>query len=202
MTTTNTYNPLLSALRELTTPEAFRWYGTQAKATAALAQTITHYSVTTAQRLLSDSNPVALAAVAEPESAESLCEAIAPAIEPEPELDDGECDCIANDEPESAMLTLQESASTEPQQARATHQEYTLSDAEAIAPEPDFGEAIACDGETELAVGAVPLDDNDDDDDTELRYWAELELPSILDEEYSHLEDDTDNSAAGAEAED
>jgi hypothetical protein len=149
MTTTNTYNPIFCAFRELTTPEAFRWYGTQAKATATLAQTIAHHSVTTAQRLLSDSNPMA----------------IAPAV-------------------------------AEPENAIAQHQKYAQ--AEAIAPEPDFGEVIADDGDAALAVGAVPLDD----DDTELRYWAELELPSILDEEYSYLEDDADNSAAGAEAED
>jgi hypothetical protein len=143
MTTTNTYNPIFRAFRELTTPEAFRWYGTQAKTTATLAQTIAHYSFTTAQRLLSDSKPMA----------------IAPAV-------------------------------AEPENAKAQHQEYAQ--AEAIAPEHD-------DGEAELSVGAVPLDD---DDDTELRYWAELELPSILVEEYPPMEDDADNSAAGAEAED
>jgi hypothetical protein len=114
MTTTNTYNPLLSAFRILTTPQAFRWYGTQAKATATLA----------------------------------------PAI-------------------------------AEPENAKAPHQEYAQ--AEAIVLEPDFGEA-------ELSVDAVPLDD---DDDTELRYWAELELPSILVEEYPPMEDDADNSTAG-----
>jgi hypothetical protein len=150
MTTTQNYNPLLSAFRELTTPEAFRWYGTQAKATATLAQTIAHYSFTTAQRLLSDSKPMAIA-----------------------------------------------SAIAEPENAKAQHQEYAQ--AEAIAPERDFGEAIADDGEAALSVGAVPLDD---DDDTELRYWAELELPSILVEEYPPMEDDADNSTAGAEVED
>ncbi len=161
MTTTNTYNPIFRAFRELTTPQAFRWYGAQAKATATLAQTIAFRSFTTAQRLLSDHKPIAIAsAVAEPENAESLC-----------------------------VTALQELAIAEQQEH---------AQAKAIAPEPDFGEAIADDGEAALAVSAVPLDD---DDDTELRYWAELELPSILDEEYSHLEDDADNSAAGAEAE-
>jgi hypothetical protein len=178
------------------------------KTTAALAQTIAHYSITTAQRLLSNSHRFAIApAVAEPENAiastinpavlenaiaPSEAQTIAPTIAPEPELDDSESDHIAIDEPEQAMLTLQESASTEPQQAIA------LSEAEAIEPEPNFGEAIADDGDAALSVGTVPLDD----DDTELRYWAELELPSILDEEYSHLVVNTDDSAAGAEAED
>jgi hypothetical protein len=156
MTTTHTSrNPwakaILSFIAELTTPESQKWHLQQLQTTATLAQTIAHYSFTTAQRLLSDRNSVALAAIAEPES------------------------------------------------AIAQQQEYAQAQAEAIAPEPDFGEAITNDGKAALAVSAVPLDD---DDDTELRYWAELELPSILDEEYSHLVDDADNSAAGAEAED
>jgi hypothetical protein len=87
MTTTNTYNPIFRAFHELTTPEAFRWYGTQAKATATLAQTIAHYSFTTAQRLLSDRNPMAIApAVAELENAiaphQEYAQAIAIAPEP------------------------------------------------------------------------------------------------------------------------
>jgi hypothetical protein len=95
----------------------------------------------------------------EPEQADTGYEAIAPAeaqtiapaIEPEPELDDGESDRIAIDESEQAMLTLQESAFTEPQQAKAPHQEYALSEAEL------FG------------VEDAPLDD---EDPTERRYWS------------------------------
>jgi hypothetical protein len=52
MTTNTTYNPLLSALRELTTPEAFRWYSTQAKAKAALAQMIALRGITLVKHLL------------------------------------------------------------------------------------------------------------------------------------------------------
>jgi hypothetical protein len=52
MTTNATYNPILSALRELTTQEAFRWYSTQAKATAALAHTIALRSIAIVQPLL------------------------------------------------------------------------------------------------------------------------------------------------------
>ena len=207
MTTTQNYNPLLSALRELTSAQAFRWYGTQAKTTATLAQTIAFRSFTTAQRLLSDSNPVAIApAVVEPENAKAPHQEYAQAeateaqdlpvpdgweaieaddtMQAQLELDDSASDCLAIDEPEQAI------ASTELQQAIAPHQEYAKD--KTIALEPDFDNAIAGDSE------AVPLDD----EDTELRYWAELELPSILDEDYSYLENDTDNSAAGAEAED
>jgi hypothetical protein len=104
MTTSKHYNPLFSALRELTTPEAQRWYRAQAKTTATLAQTIAHYSFTTAQRLLSDSFAQRLRhrfafapAIAEQEYAQT----ITPAVQ-----DDS--DAVAR--LENAMLTLPESA--------------------------------------------------------------------------------------------
>jgi len=52
MTTNPTYNPLRLALAQLTTPEARHWYSTQAKATAALAQTIALRSIAIVQPLL------------------------------------------------------------------------------------------------------------------------------------------------------
>jgi hypothetical protein len=97
MTTTNTYNPIFRAFRELTSAQAFRWYLQQLQTTATLAQTIAHYSFTTAQRLLSDRKPVALAAIAEPE----LAQTIAPVVQD---------DSAAVAGLENAMLTLPESA--------------------------------------------------------------------------------------------
>lgn len=233
MTTTNTYNPIFRAFRELTTPQAFRWYGTQAKATATLAKAIAHYSFTNAQRLLSDSKPAAIApAIAESENAptrqddsdavvglenamltlqESASQQeYAPVIDepenamltlqesalqqdilaevaevrdlpvpdgweaieaedlmqvqPEPALDNSENDCISIDEPEQAITTHQEYASAELQQ------EYARS--ETIAPDPDLGDAIAGDGETEAAFSWVDDAQLDNEDDTELRPWA------------------------------
>jgi hypothetical protein len=111
MTTTQNYNPLLSALRELTTPEAFRWYGTQAKATATLAQTIALKGFTTAKHWFSPSPSAIASAVAEPENAiampsaiaptETIAQTIAPVVQ-----DDG--DAVVG--LENAMLTLPESA--------------------------------------------------------------------------------------------
>jgi hypothetical protein len=174
MTTTNKYNPLLSAFRELTNPEAFRWYLAQAQATATLASTIARYSFTTAQRLLSDSSSIALApAVAEPEKAiastialavqddavagienaiaPSEAETVAPTIEPE--LNDSESDRISIDELRQVI---------------ALPQEYAQ--AEAKAPEADCGEATAADDAADLAwFDAVSLDV---EDDTELRPWT------------------------------
>jgi hypothetical protein len=184
MTTTNTYNPLLSAFRELTTPQAFRWYRTQSKTIASGAKTIALRGFTTAQRLLSDSKPAAIAPHQEyaPAIAETIALAVqgdsgavagqehalseAEAIASEPELDDSESnadapsDCIAFDEPE------QEYASTEPQQA--------ITQAEAIEPEPDFGDAIADDGEAGAALAWVD-EALVDEDDTELRWTGEEE---------------------------
>jgi hypothetical protein len=104
MTTTNTYNPIFRAFRELTTPEAFRWYGTQAKTTATLAKTIAFRSITTAQRLLSDSfaqrfrHRFAIApAIAEPENAKATHPVVQDDRKPVAVLED-------------AMLTLPESA--------------------------------------------------------------------------------------------
>jgi hypothetical protein len=246
MTTSKHYNPLFSALRELTTPEAQRWYRAQAKTTATLAQTIAHYSFTTAQRLLSNSKSVALAAIAEPERAQTIApavqddsaavaglenaissqqehaqteateaqglsvpdgweaieandtavdeleqadaewEAIAPATAPEQEQDDSEGDRIAIDEPEQAI------SSTELQQA------INLSEAEAIAPEPDFGEAIADDGETELAwVDDARLDD---EDPTERRFWAGDDAEVVESPVLSYQWEDDAEALAGDEA--
>jgi hypothetical protein len=247
MTTTNTYNPIFRAFRELTTPQAFRWYGTQAKATATFAKAIAYYSFTTARHLLSDRKPVAIAAIAEPEFAQTIApavqddsdavagfenaispqqehaqteateaqglsvpdgweaieandtavdeleqaevgwEAIALATAPEPELDDSESDRIAIDEPEQAMLTLQESASTEPPQA------ITLSDAEAIAPEPNFGEADA-----ELSGADEAL--LDDEDPTERRYWAGDGAEGVESPVMSHQWEEDAEALAGDEA--
>jgi hypothetical protein len=246
MTTTNTYNPIFRAFRELTSAQAFRWYLQQLQTTVALAQRLLNARKSVAKPQHQEYAPAEMEpgnakvmqqneqletfegdcskhfpglriantpeeqlelnqpamdllqswletdkiSVAQPENAmltpqesapqqefaqteatevqhlpapdgwEAIeaedtaqapaeqadvgWEAIAPAIEPEPELDDGECDRIANDEPQQAMLTLQESASTELQQSSALRQEYA--DAEAIELEPDFGEAIADDG--------------------------------------------------------
>jgi hypothetical protein len=87
MSTTNTtYNPIFRATRaafaELTTAEAQRWYGTQAKATAARASaistdihTISHLSIAAVTRLLQ--RKPALAAVEQVEIADTVDEAIA-----------------------------------------------------------------------------------------------------------------------------
>jgi hypothetical protein len=192
MTTTQNYNPLRNALVELTTPEAQRWYRTQAKTTATLAQTIAFRSFTTAQRLLGNSKPVALAAIAEPEFAQTIApavqddsdtvaglenaiapseaETIALATAPEQELDDRESDANA---PRVRI------AIDELEQAIAPYQKYAQ--AETIALELDLGDAIAVDGDAD----DVALDD--DDDDTELRPWiddeAEAERPSLVQEE-------------------
>jgi hypothetical protein len=94
MTTNPTYNPLLSALRELTTPEAFRWYSTQVKATAALAYTI----ATEAKHLLKPTS--AMPEQASPEIAEAVqvVEVIAQP-EPIPTLDaKDDASAIAEDE--------------------------------------------------------------------------------------------------------
>jgi hypothetical protein len=259
MTTTQNYNPLRNALVELTTTEALRWYRTQAKTTATLAQTIAHYSFTTAQRLLSDRYRFAIApAIAEPENAKvtqqneqletvegdrlkhfpglrigntpeeqlelnqpamdllqswietdkisvaesenaiapSEAETIAPATAPEP--DDSEGDRIAIDEPEQAMLTLQESASTELQQAKAPHQEYALSEAETKVPEHDFGDAIAGETDAELSwVEDAPLDD---EDPTERRYWAGVDAEVVASPVLSYQEEDDAEALAGDEA--
>jgi hypothetical protein len=69
MTTTKSYNPILRAIRELTTPQARRWYWQQLQATATLAQTLTHRSLATTRHLLDVSKPALIAAVAEPEQA-------------------------------------------------------------------------------------------------------------------------------------
>jgi hypothetical protein len=86
MTTSNThYNPIFRATRaafaELTTAEALRWYGTQAKATAARASaiatgihTISHLSIAVLTRLLQ--RKPALAAVERVEIAGAVDEAI------------------------------------------------------------------------------------------------------------------------------
>jgi hypothetical protein len=106
---TNTYNPIFRALRELTTPQAFRWYGTQAKATATLAQTIALKGFTTAKHWFSCG--AIASAVADPENAiampsaiaptETIAQTIAPVVQ-----DDG--DAVVG--LENAMLTLPESA--------------------------------------------------------------------------------------------
>jgi hypothetical protein len=139
MTTTQNYNPLRNALVELTTPEAQHWYRTQAKTTATLAKMIAHYSFTTAQRLLSDRKPVALAAIAEPE----LAQTIAPAVQ-----DDG--DAVAG--LENAILTLPESAleqehalseATEPEESPVSNDWEEIAPATAPEPEPDDSEGDA-----------------------------------------------------------
>jgi hypothetical protein len=162
MTTTQNYNPIFRAFHELTTPEAFRWYGTQARATATLAQTIAFRSVTAAQRLLSNRHRFAIApAVAEPENAK----APHPAVQ-----DDGDAVAVS----ENAIAPQQEYASTEateaqdlpvpdgweaieandtavaePEQAdagweaKATRQEYAPSETVTIAPaiEPELNDS-------------------------------------------------------------
>jgi dsDNA-binding SOS-regulon protein len=69
MTTTKSYNPILRAIRELTTPQARRWYWQQLQTTATLAQTLTRRSLATTRHLLDASKPALIAAVAEPEQA-------------------------------------------------------------------------------------------------------------------------------------
>jgi hypothetical protein len=78
------YNPLLRATRaafaELTTPEAWHWYAQQLQTGAALAQTLTRRSITTARHLLNSSKSApTLAAVVKPEQADSQSDAIATA---------------------------------------------------------------------------------------------------------------------------
>jgi hypothetical protein len=94
MTTTNpAYNPLLSALRELTTPDARRWYLQQAKATAALAQTIALRSIAVVQPLLKPTS-----AIPRKTEAMQVVEAIAQP-EPIPALDaEVDASAIAEDE--------------------------------------------------------------------------------------------------------
>jgi hypothetical protein len=159
MTTTNTYNPIFRAFRELTTPQAFRWYGTQAKATATLVSTIALRSYSTTQRLLNTSNPMAITAIAEPEQVMGKTEATEAQDLPVPDGWEAiEADDSTVDEPEQAI------ASTELQQAIA------LSEAETNAPEPDIGEAIADVADAEMSGADEAL--LDDEDPTERRYWS------------------------------
>jgi hypothetical protein len=147
MTTTQNYNPLRNALVELTTTEALRWYRTQAKTTATLAQTIAFRSITTAQRLLSDRHRFAIApAIAEPE----LAKAPHPAVP-----DDG--DAVVG--LENAISPQQEYASTEatePEESPVSNDWEEI--APTIAPEPDDseGDRIAID-ELEQAISSTEL---------------------------------------------
>jgi hypothetical protein len=185
MTTTNTYNPIFRAFNELTTPEAFRWYGTQAKTTAILAQAIAHYSFTAAQRLLSDRHRLALApAVAEPENAQT----IAPVVQ-----DDGAAVAGLENAKSLCVTALQELAI-------APQQEYASTEAETIAlaiePELDFGDAITGDGDAALSwADEVPLDD-----DTELRPWAGDDAEVVESPVLSYQWEEDAEALAGDEA--
>jgi hypothetical protein len=201
MTTTQNYNPIFRAFRELTTPEAFRWYGTQAKTTATLAQTIAFRSITTAQRLLSDSHRFAIApAISEPENAKAphplvqddsnavvgLENAISPQQEhASTEATEPEESPVSNDWEAIAPATAPEQeqddsegdriAIDEPEQAIAStelKQAISLSDAETNAPEPD-------DSDADAAFTWVD-DARLDDDDTELRPWAGEDDAEVL----------------------
>jgi hypothetical protein len=77
-----TYNPLRLAFAQLTTPDAFRWYGTQVKATAALAQTI----ATKAKHLLKPTSTMPKRPSPETAEAVQVVEAIAQ-LETIPALD-------------------------------------------------------------------------------------------------------------------
>jgi hypothetical protein len=81
MSTTNTtYNPLLratrAAFRELTTPEAWRWYGQQLQTSAALAHRITQPGLTLVRRWISARS--GQVAVAEPVQTDTLAQSAAP----------------------------------------------------------------------------------------------------------------------------
>jgi hypothetical protein len=153
MTTTNTYNPIFRAFRELTSAQAFRWYLQQLQTTATLAQTIAHYSFTTTQRLLSDSfaqrfrHRFAIApAIAEPE----LAKAPHPVVQ-----DDGKpAAVLENAIAASLQIALTEAAESpvsDDWEEKATHQEYATT----IEPEPEQddseGDRIAID-EPEQAI--------------------------------------------------
>jgi hypothetical protein len=219
MTTTQNYNPIFRAFRELTTPEAFRWYCTQAKATATLAQTIAHRSFTTAQRLLSNSKPMAIAAIAEQEYAQ----AITPAVQ-----DDGDAVAgLKNAESLSEAIALEQehalSEATEPEESPVSNDWEEIAPATAPGPELDDGECdriaideleqaisstelqqasadeIANDGETEAEqawVNSALLDD----DDTERRYWAGDDAEVVESPVLSYQEEDEVEALAGDEA--
>jgi hypothetical protein len=81
MSTTNTtYNPLLratrAAFRELTTPEARRWYSQQLQTSAAIAQRITQPGLTLVRRWIGASR--GQVAVVEPVQTNTLTQAAAP----------------------------------------------------------------------------------------------------------------------------
>jgi hypothetical protein len=193
MTTTQNYNPIFRAFRELTTPEAQRWYRTQAKATATLAQMIAHYSFTTAQRLLSDRKPMAIApAIAEPENAKAPHPVVQDDGKPAAVLENA----IAASQQEYALpevtraqdlpvpdgweaIKADDTVVDELEQAEVGWEEI----APAIAPEQEQDDsegnrnaidepeqAIAGETDAELSwVEDAPLDD---EDPTERRYWS------------------------------
>jgi hypothetical protein len=228
MTTTQNYNPIFRAFRELTTPEAFRWYRTQAKTTATLAQTIALKGFTTAQRLLNASKPMAIApAVAEPENAKAQH----PVVQ-----DDGAVVAVS----ENAIAPQQEYASTEateaqdlpvpdgweaieandtavaePEQADAGWEAIAPSETETIAPatapEPELddseGDRIAIDeleqaiaGEADAELSGADEALLDDEDPTERRYWAGDDAEAVESPVILHQSEDDAEDEAGDEA--
>jgi hypothetical protein len=79
MNTTKSYNPFYSAIRELMTTDAQRWYVQQLRAGATLAQTLTLKTIMKTQKLL-NARTHATAAFAEPKQA--AVEATAPVEAP------------------------------------------------------------------------------------------------------------------------